>query len=324
MNIFSDLPYDMQCIVVKKLDIIERKRLSWNYPLTLLQKFTCVNKYYTTSKKPQTFSVRAKIWCDKNGFVWMNTFVGRSFWINSQYNFKNLPLCSALTHSPKQIARILKRIFFEYMNYVYYHGKYNFTNRISSHFEMIKNNFPDALNNSIDEYECEDEDHMIMNMGYRLRTKDIERCIKQEWFSNLGECVFFMAKPHLPISQFYIEDGIRDINTRDEYMPFSHAILENLEQLCPHIYKKLEEFGELKCQLLPMSNPIRQYIYWYKIYEKYKDDDTGDYETQESMKAAQELHILLREKFNYLGYGSQDFPPLISDIFEYSNMRYLI
>lgn len=321
MNLFRDLPYDMQCVIVKKLDEIERKRLSWNIPITLLQKFTCINKYYTTSKKPQIFSVRSTIWCDKNGFVWMNTCVGRTFWINSQYNFKNVPLCSALTHSPKQIARILKRVFFEYVNYVYYNGKYNFANRIHSHFEMITTDFEYIDDGYIEEDNQDNQDNdIIMDKCYRLRTKDIERCIRREWFSNVGEQVFFMAKPHLPISQFYIQDGIRDIDTKDEYMPFSYETLQLIEQICPNIYKKLEEFGELKCQLLPMSNPIRQYIYWYKIYEKYKDMDVM---TQESMEASQALHLLLGAKFSYLGYGHQDFPPSISDIFEYSNMRFL-
>jgi len=313
MNIFKDLPYDMQCIIVKNLDTIERRRLSWNSPLTLLQKLTCTHEY----TGEHTFSIRATIFCDKNGFIWLNTCVCKTSWINCVYHLKNVPLCSALTHSPKQIAMIFKRVFFEYVGYVYYYGKNTFKNRISSHFEMRKTNFEDI---NVD-YEEDIQEDTIMNMGPRLKIKDIEKCIRQEWFSShLDKETFCVAKPGPLIPPFYIQDGVVCIDMEDHHMPFSYEILSILQTICPHIYKCLEEFGELKCPYLPMSNPIRQYIYWYKIVEKHMNLDIINLEARD---ASHELTKLIIWSFNFLGVGHHDRTPTINDVFAYCNTHYL-
>jgi hypothetical protein len=157
-------------------------------------------------------------------------------------------------------------------------------------------------------------------MSPRLKTKDIEKCIRQEWFSShLDKEVFSTAKPCPLIPPFYIQDGVVCIDMEDHYMPFSYEILSILQTICPHIYKCLEEFGELKCPYLPMSNPIRQYIYWYKILEKYMNLDIINMESRE---ANHEITKLMMNKFNFLEV-SYDRTPTINDVFSYCNTHYL-
>jgi hypothetical protein len=247
----------------------------------------------------------------------------------------NIPLCSALTHSPKKIARIFKHAFFEYLNYAYYRSKHTFCNRICSHFEIRRNNFEDMNDREIkhiDDYDnnfIDDDDKnicdLIMNCGYRLKTKDIEKCIHREWFSNIGENIFVTAKSHKSIQQFNIGIVIKT-DLKEEYIPFSYEKLIELQKICPTIYKKLEQFGELKCPYLPMSNPIRQYIYWHKINERYiEDDDFNEYDEDgellpEVAESYDKIRIIFKKYFNNLGYKSYEFhgyPLPISTIFEY-------
>ena len=91
------------------------------------------------------FSIAATFHCDANGFVWMNTTITWSFWINHMYFFKNVPIGSATGMSrtrtshvgAKEIARLMKRAFFEFVAYTYAWGGPTFKNVQTSDFELV-------------------------------------------------------------------------------------------------------------------------------------------------------------------------------------------
>jgi len=294
---FCDLPYDLQCVILSKMEKNEQRRLSWTSPLTITQRFTgsCrpVEPIFdllmesnifdfnfsdpnegegegegegeassshndTRSKKgkgPRSlFSIEATFHCDANGFIWMNTKIYWSVWINSMYFFKNVPIGSArgirrTSHvGAKEIARLMKRAFFEFVAYTYAWGGPTFKRATTSEFELAS------------------QDHVV-NVGPKLRIDDVHQWIKREWFNaaDIGSTWYERPKPAEFIEPFSVEDGIRGFDRSNIRIPYALGDLINLKEICPHIYRHLERYGELKSPITSRLPPsIQEYICLYK------------------------------------------------------------
>lgn len=307
MEIFRDLPYDLQCLVVKKMDAMERVRLSWCPRLTISCTHRCTyihealgaHLFDMEEMEEHEFTLYATFECDRNGVMWMNTRVDWMFWFNSINCFKNVPICRANRKSPKDIGRLMKRAFFEYMRYTHVYSSPVFKNRRSSSYELTS---------------VIDGNKHIVWEGDRLSIDGVTKWIRSEWFSGGLSDGQEKAKEKPLIPNFSINDelgALLGFIVRRVDVPYRYEDLLLLQEHCPVIYKCLEEFGELKSPLFDPQNPIRQYIRWHKKLA-----------TEEREAAIQHLTTLLDEKIT-MWYDEVEFPS-IDEMLRYASAYYLV
>jgi hypothetical protein len=173
---------------------------------------------------PGTFSLGFEVCVEDNMFFMNLSVCPHGSWHNEGEQISRVPLCSSST-SVINVARLIKRVFGEYIKNIYHLGRTNF---------MMNKPVGYTCYTGIHGEDGEDSEYTAK--WPRLRNKTLCKYLKDVKRSNHILC----RSDH-----FCIYDTFRDMGSVDIQEPFHYTELVRIQKDYPIIYSLLEEHGQL-------------------------------------------------------------------------------